>query len=303
MVRTIPGLEKVQITRPGYAVEYDFIDPRELRHDLQTKRVQGLFFAGQINGTTGYEEAAIQGLLAGINAVQCVRNAEPFIPDRAEAYAGVLVDDLISRGCDEPYRMFTSRAEYRLMLREDNADDRLMVHGRNLGLVDDKTFSAFEARSADVEAAMDQLRNTVVKPGPSTGDRLKEMGTSPLTRPQSLEDLLKRPEVTLEALMKMGADWVENSTREVREKVEIKIKYAGYIARQDLQVERFRRMEGVNLPPSINYGDVAGLNTEARERLSVVKPTTIGQASRLQGIAPAHVSALLIHLKKSANSH
>ncbi|MGB8328286.1 MAG: tRNA uridine-5-carboxymethylaminomethyl(34) synthesis enzyme MnmG [Steroidobacteraceae bacterium] len=307
-VRSIRGFEQAHITRPGYAIEYDFFDPRDLRLSLETRFVAGLFFAGQINGTTGYEEAAAQGIVAGINSAQQVRGREPWVPQRSEAYVGVLVDDLVTRGTREPYRMFTSRAEHRLLLREDNADLRLTPVGRQLGLVDDGRWAVFEQRARATDAETARLEAARVRPDAVPAEwSARVLGGATLAREISAFELLRRPGVGYEDLVELTgeADFAGLDDRvpaHVRVQVEVRAKYAGYIERQHDEIERQRRHEQTALPEDLDYASVRGLSTEVRARLAETRPATLGQAARVPGVTPSAISLLIVHLKKHSRA-
>lgn len=297
-VRSIRGFENAHITRPGYAIEYDYFNPQDLRHSLETRHMPGLFFAGQINGTTGYEEAGAQGLLAGINAALLSRGEEAWHPQRDEAYLGVLVDDLITLGTREPYRMFTSRAEYRLLLREDNADLRLTEKGRALGLVDDARWETYCAKRDGAEREALRLGSTWVRPGSARCEQVNALLDKPLTHEYNLMDLLRRPELDYATLLEAAGLAPEQAA--VAEQVEIRAKYAGYIERQADEVARLRASEKTLLPAELDYGQVSGLSNEVRQKLESARPATLGQAGRIPGVTPAAISLLLIHLKKQS---
>lgn len=295
-VRSIKGFENAFITRPGYAIEYDYFNPQDLKHTLETKVINGLYFAGQINGTTGYEEAGAQGLLAGVNAALRAQEKEQWYPRRDEAYLGVLVDDLITIGTSEPYRMFTSRAEYRLILREDNADLRLTEKGRELGLVSDQRWQRFCDKREAIELENQRLRETWIQPGTPEAERLNAQLQQPISREYNLQDLVKRPELNYAAVAGLKGEQV--SDPQVAEQVEIQIKYAGYIDRQKEDIDKVRRQEDTLLPIDFEYASVGGLSNELTAKLEQIRPESIAQAARIQGMTPAAISLLLIHLKK-----
>ena len=298
-IRSIKGFERAVITRPGYAIEYDFFDPRDITPWLETKEIGGLFFAGQINGTTGYEEAAAQGLLAGINAARCARELEPWYPRRDEAYLGVMVDDLVTRGTSEPYRMFTSRAEYRLMLREDNADLRLTAQARELGLVDDARWRRFEAKREAVVGEQARLDGIWLSPDRTPVALATAVLGQPLRKDQCLSDLLRRPELDYATLMQLPGVGPGIDDQEVIAQIEISARYRGYIDRQQAEVLRHREQEDAVIPSTLDYLLVRGLSSEVRQKLSQHRPVTVGQAARIAGVTPAAISLLLVHLKKS----
>ena len=296
-VRSMLGFEHAEIVRPGYAIEYDFFDPRDLKSSLETKHMNALFFAGQVNGTTGYEEAAAQGLIAGLNAARLIQGLDSWCPGREEAYIGVMIDDLITQGTQEPYRMFTSRAEYRLLLREDNADLRLTEKGRELGLVNDHRWQLFETKRTAISQLQGNLKKKWVRTETIEADLVERYWGKPLVREATLMDLLRRPEVNIKQLMSLS-DSVENIDPQVAEQVEIQAKYAGYIDRQQSEIDKALRYEHLRMPELIDYKGVPGLSNEVSEELKKQRPETLGQASRIPGMTPAAISLLLVFLKK-----
>ena len=296
MYRTLPGLEHCEFTRPAYAIEYDCIDPADLKLSLEYKKIDGLFFAGQTNGTSGYEEAACQGLIAGINASQKIKGKEPLILDRTEAYIGVLIDDIVTKGTNEPYRMMTSRAEYRLLLRQDNADLRLTEKGHEIGLISDERYNKFLDKKQKIEAEKKRLEETIVRPTEEVNEFLRNQGTSELTTGSKLSELLKRAEISYASLATIDKDRPELG-EQVKEEVEIQVKYDGYIKMQEAQVEKFKKMEKKLLPEDLDYNTVKGISLEARQKLNKHKPHSIGQASRISGVSPADISVLLVFLQ------
>ena len=303
LIRSMKGLENAHITRPGYAIEYDFFNPQDLKYSLETKHMESLYFAGQINGTTGYEEAGAQGLLAGMNAALQAQGKEPWTPRRDEAYLGVLVDDLITMGADEPYRMFTSRAEYRLILREDNADLRLTEKGHQLGLVSEERWAAFNKKREAIELETQRMKAAWIVPNTPEAESINPKLETPISHEYSLLDLLKRPGVEYSDVANLKNAPEQPVDEQVAEQVQISVKYAGYISRQAEDIERLRRQENTALPENMDYSIIDGLSNEVKQKLEAARPATLAAASRIQGITPAAVSLLLVHLKKRAISH
>ncbi len=297
-IHSMQGFANAHITRPGYAIEYDYFDPQDLRHSLESKHLHGLFLAGQINGTTGYEEAAAQGLMAGTNAARQTQELPPFILRRDQAYIGVLIDDLITHGTQEPYRMFTSRAEYRLLLREDNADIRLTALGREIGLVNDSRWTHFCRKQEQIEQEITRLKSTWIQPNSDVANKLKDMGEAQLTHEYNLYELLKRPNLQYQQIAKLSPQNTPNISAEVAEQVQISAKYAGYITRQQAEVEQLKRHESTHIPANFEYQNIGGLSNEVVQKLLKIQPETLAEAARISGVTPAAISQILIYLKK-----
>ncbi|MBI4650789.1 tRNA uridine-5-carboxymethylaminomethyl(34) synthesis enzyme MnmG, partial [Candidatus Desantisbacteria bacterium] len=297
LVNSIPGLENAERIRPGYAIEYDFCPPYQIKATLETKKIEGLYFAGQINGTSGYEEAAGQGLVAGANAALKIQKKEPFVLNRAEAYIGVLIDDLITKGTQEPYRMFTSRAEYRLILRQDNADLRLMQKGFELGLVPKDTYKHMLDKKNKIDDEKKRLRNVFIYPVTSNQEFLKKHGYPEIKEKHDLLNILRRPNITYNDLGDIDEE-SKKTSKEIKEQVEIEVKYEGYIERQKRQIEEFEKLESWRIPASLDYKDIQGIPAECRQKLDTIKPANLGQASRVSGVSPADIAVLMIYLKR-----